>query len=115
MNIRILIIDDEPRWLDFAQRDLGGFEIVIARDINTAIAELEEDQFDLVIASSGYLPILDIISQRFADKRVMVTTIKPSTQEALEAYRNGAVRYVEKSFSDQVLRKNVYDLVQASG
>jgi DNA-binding NtrC family response regulator len=111
MKIRILIIDNEPRWIDFARTDLGGFEIVVAPDTSTALKELEDDQFDLVIASSGYLNILEDISRRFSDKQVVVTTVKPNTQEALDAYRKGAKRYITKSFHEQDLLKNVRELV----
>jgi DNA-binding NtrC family response regulator len=114
MSIRILIIDNEPRWINFARSDLGGFEIVVAPDVDTAIKELEQDQFDLVIASSGYLAILEDISERFSDKQVVVTTIKPNTQEALTAYRKGAKRYITKSFREQDLLKSVRELVQSS-
>lgn len=111
MNIRILIIDNEPRWINFARSDLGGFEIVVAPDIDAALKELEEDQFDLVIASSGYLAILEDISKRFSDKQVVVTTVKPNTQEALDAYRKGAKRYITKSFREQDLFNSVRELV----
>jgi DNA-binding NtrC family response regulator len=114
MSIRILIIDNEPRWIKFARSDLGGFEIVVAPDIDTAIKELEQDQFDLVIASSGYLAILEDISKRFANKQVVVTTVKPNTQEALDAYRKGAKRYITKSFREQDLLKNIRELVPLS-
>lgn len=111
MSIRILIIDNEPRWINFAKSDLGGFEIIVAPDIDTAIKELEKDQFDLVIASSGYLSILEDISKRFSDKQVVVTTVKPNTQEALDAYHKGAIRYITKSFREQDLLKSVRELV----
>lgn len=113
-NFRILIIDNEPRWIEFARKDLGGFEIIVAPDIDTALQELEEDQFDLVIASSGYIKILEEISQRFSDKQVVVTTVRPNTQEALDAYRKGAVRYITKSFHEQDLLKDVRELVPVS-
>jgi DNA-binding NtrC family response regulator len=111
MSIRILIIDNEPRWINFVRSDLGGFEIIVAPDFDTALAELEEDQFDLVIASSRYLKILDDISKRFSDKQVVVTTVRPNTQEALDAYRKGAIRYITKSFHEQDLLKNVRELI----
>ena len=111
MSIRILIIDNEPRWINFVQADLGGFEIVVARDLDAARKELEADQFDLVIASSGYLAILEEISERFSDKRVVVTTVKPNTQEALDAYRKGAKKYITKSFREKDLLRNVRELV----
>jgi DNA-binding response OmpR family regulator len=111
MTIRILIIDNEPRWINFARTDLGGFEIVVAPDLDTARKELEADQFDLVIASSGYLSILEDISKNFSDKQVVVTTVKPNTREALDAYRKGAKRYITKSFREKDLLKNVRELV----
>jgi len=114
MSIRILIIDNEPRWINFARSDLGDFEIVVAPDIDAALEELEQDQFDLVIASSGYLSILEDISKRFSDKQVVVTTVKPNTQEALDAYRKGAKRYITKSFREQDLLKNIRELVPSS-
>jgi DNA-binding response OmpR family regulator len=111
MKARILIIDNEPRWLDFARNDLGKFEIVVAPDSATALAELEADQFDLVIASSNNLDILKEISEKFADKRVVVTTIRPNTREALDAYRLGAMRYFPKSFSPKDLLNRVREVI----
>jgi DNA-binding NtrC family response regulator len=114
MKGRILVIDDEPRWIDFAKSDLSKFEIVVARDVKTAIAELEADQFDLVIASSRRLDMLETIRKRFADKPVVVMTVQPTTQEALTAYRLGAVRYFPKSFGQRDLLKHVKEVIPAS-
>lgn len=63
MKVRILIIDNEPRWLNFAKSDLDKFEIIVAPDADTALAELKKDQFDLVIASSSNLDVLSITAQ----------------------------------------------------
>ena len=114
MKGRILIIDDEPRWLDFAVNDLGKFEIVVARDVETALAELEADQFDLVIASSRRLDMLETIRKRFADKRVVIMTVQPTTQEALTAYRLGAIRYFPKSFGRRDLLNRVREIIPVS-
>ena len=113
MNTRILMIDNEPHWIKFAKNDLGECEIVVAPDIETALEKLEENQFDLVIASSGHLKILGDIAKRFSDKKVVVTTVRPNTQEALEAYREGAVRYITKSFHKQDLLNDVRKVVPA--
>ena len=109
--VRILIIDSEPRWIEFAKRDLGIFEIVVAKSEEEAIVELEGDQFDLVIASAASLDILKIISEKYSEKKVVVTTVQPSTQEALQAYRMGAVRYFPKSFSQQDLLNNIKEVL----
>jgi DNA-binding response OmpR family regulator len=114
MKVRILIIDDEPRWIDFVKSDLGKFEIVVAPDTAKALAELEADQFDLVIASSRRLDVLEIIAQKYSDKRVVVTTVQPTTQEALTAYRLGAIRYFAKSFSPRDLFSRVKEIISVS-
>lgn len=111
MKTRILIIDDEPRWIEFAKSDLDKFEIVVAPDTKAALAELEVDQFDLVIASSRRLDVLAVIAQKYSDKRVVVTTVQPTTQEALAAYRLGAMRYFAKSFGHQDLFERVREVI----
>ena len=114
VRTRILIIDDEPRWIDYAVSDLREFEIVVADDAEAVIAELEADRIDLVIASSQRLDMLETIRQRYADKRVVVMTVQPTTQEALTAYRLGAIRYLPKSFGRRDLLKRIRDLIVAA-
>jgi len=111
MKTRILIIDDEVRWLNFAMSDLSRFEIVVAPDAETALAELEANQFDLIIASSRRLDALEVIAERYSDKRVVVTTVQPTTQEALAAYRLGAMRYFAKSFGHQDLLERIEEII----
>jgi len=110
MSARILIVDNESHWISFAQSTLKNFEIVVAPDKTTALAALERNHFDLVIASSRCLEILEIINERFAGKQVAVTTIQPTTQEALDAFRKGAARYFTKSFNPHDLLDRVTEL-----
>lgn len=114
MKIRILVIDDEPRWVEFAKNDLSKFEIIVAPDMKTALAELEANHFELVIASSRRLDILEIIRRKYADKRVVVATVRPTTNEALAAYRLGAVRYIPKSFDPRNLFERVKEVLSPS-
>jgi DNA-binding NtrC family response regulator len=113
IRLRILIIDDEPHWLEFAKRDLNKFEVVVASDTRTALAELVTNQFDLVIASSRRLDVLEVIVRRCSYTRVVVTTVQPTTREALAAYRVGAIRYFPKSFGRQDLFNHVRDVILA--
>ena len=114
MKVRILIIDDEPRWIKFAKSDLSRFEIDVAPDAKTALSKLEEATFDLVITSSKNLDALEKIAERHKEKRVVVTTIQPNTQEALSAYRLGAVRYFAKSFRQEDLLNRVREVIPTS-
>ena len=114
MKTRILIIDDEPRWINFAKSDLPKFDIIVANDVKAALAELEADQFDLVIASSRRLDVLEVITQKYSGKKVVVTTVQPTTQEALAAYRLGAMRYFAKSLGRRDLLNRVKEAISAS-
>ena len=50
MTARILVVDDEPRWLDFARDDLGAaFEVEVATDLETALTKLKKNLYDLGI------------------------------------------------------------------
>jgi DNA-binding NtrC family response regulator len=97
--LNILIIDDEPRWINFARNNPGLFKIVAVSNIETAVSELAKEKFDLVIASSRHLNTLKVISEKYADQPMVVTTVEPTSQEARNAYRLGARRYFAKSFS----------------
>ena len=111
MKPRILIIDDEPHWLSFVAYDLQGFSLVVAQSEEAVLEALEADQFELIVASSRYLDILKIIAEKHTSKRVVVTTISPTTQEALAAYYLGAKRYFPKSFGECDLFNQVKDIV----
>jgi DNA-binding NtrC family response regulator len=108
MKTRILIVDDDPRWIDFVRHDLDKFEIVVAHNTEEALRELVADRFDLVIASSRRMDVLKEIAEKYSDKQVVIMTTQPTTQEALVAYRFGAVRYSPKSFG----RHNLFDQVK---
>jgi DNA-binding NtrC family response regulator len=95
---RILIIDDEPRWIEFAKGALEGFSIEVAPDLETALAKLEDNRYDLIIASSRRLHVLEVIARQYPDKRAVVTTVRPTTREAINASRLGALDYFAKSF-----------------
>lgn len=100
--IRILIIDDEPHWINFVQKQFGAFEIVIARSDEEAAQRIRENKFALIIASARWLNALEDMgagySEKYSDKTVVVT-VRPSIDEALQAYNVGAVLYTPKSFS----------------
>jgi DNA-binding response OmpR family regulator len=115
MKIRILIIDDEPRWINFVTQEFKeSFEIVVARSDDEAIKRLGENKFTLVIASARWLKMLegmgDQYSGKYSDKTVVVT-VTPSIQEALKAYNLGAALYIPKSFSPNDFVAQIQDVI----
>src|SRR5512135_551268 len=99
MKQRVLIVDDEPRWLEFARRELGTqYDVEVASELPVAVDKICTGQYDLVIVSARRLDTLERIGHECPTQRVIVTTIRQTTQEASRAYRLGAARYFPKSF-----------------
>lgn len=110
-DVNIRIIDNEPRWVNFAKIDLRCMEIVVVSEIDVAMREIEINLFDLVIVSSEYLTSPENILEKIRDEKIVVTTVQPNTREALDAYRKGAKRYIAKSFQEQDLFRIVRELI----
>jgi DNA-binding NtrC family response regulator len=116
VNARILVVDDEPRWLDFARDNLGtAFEVEVATDLETALAKLKKNLYDLIIASSGRLNVLEAITNQFPRKRLVVATGQPTTREAITMYRLGAMDYFTKDFRSEVVSEKIHEAIQKPG
>jgi len=113
MNARILIIDDEPRWSDFLKDNLRPFDVAFAADAKTALSLLQIHQFDLLIVNARCLDVLETIRAIYPNERIVVVTVQPKNDEALRAYRLGAVRYFAKSFSRHDFLNHVKELTPA--
>jgi len=113
MKARILIIDDEPRWIDFAKDDLGMlFEVEVADNLEIALSKLKKDRYDLIIASSRQLDVLEVIRKGYPEKRVVVATGQPTTREAIDVYRLGVLDYFPKDFRDKVVSEKIREAIK---
>ena len=113
MTTSILIVDDEPRWINFAKDDLGTtFEVEVAADLETTLAKLKKNLYDLIIASSRRLDIVEALNENYPQNRVVVATGQPSTREAINTYRLGALDYFTKDFRREVISAKIREAVQ---
>jgi len=87
----LLIIDDEPIWLAYCQRQ--GCDTCAT--LEEALIKIETGQYKLVIVSSRLMAIVPELAQR---ARVEVATGQPTTGEARDAFRAGAEDYFAKDF-----------------
>jgi DNA-binding NtrC family response regulator len=99
MKRRILVVDDQDEWLAFLQNEVPDYTFEIARNSDDALAELQSDNFDLVIANMRRRDILEAIADHFPREQVIVITVAPTAREAALAYRLGALDYFARSFS----------------
>ena len=101
MKQSILIVDDQPEWLEFAKDELREYKLEVAENSEAALHKLEKDRYDLVITNMRRLDVLQAIAEKYSENHFVVMTISPSTREAATAYRLGAMDYFPRSFRPQ--------------
>ncbi len=108
---KILIVDDEARILLLLQSLLkaNGYDVVTAKDGNSALEAVKGDTFDLVITDLRMSPMdgLELfkeIKTLQPDLPVILLTAYASVETAIEALKNGAFDYLSKPFKvDEML------------
>lgn len=114
MKARILVIDDEPRWIQFARDDLGTtFDVEVAADLETALAMLAaaKEPYALIIASSRQADVLEQISKKYPGEPIVVASGQPTTREAIDMYRLGALDYFPKDLQREVVSEKIYEAI----
>lgn len=120
---KVLIVDDEEDMLWMLQRNLDNgipnIETFTAQSGNEALDILEETEISLVITDinmpgmSG-LELLTEINNKWKETKVIIMTAYPSNAFENKARKEGAVRFVEKPFDINDMRKIVEDVLETS-
>lgn len=104
MNIRsLLVVDDEPTFLNCLVRDLStsGLQITTATNGKDGIDKINEGYFDLVVTDLS-LPlyngfqVVQAAKQRSEQTMVIVVTGNETTESAISAFRLGADDFLQK-------------------
>ncbi len=114
---RILIVEDQATLAFFLAQSLMSeaedYEVLTARDAETAMAKMEEKPFDVVI-SDIVLPEMDGVSllvqtrKQWPGTRVILMTAYGSAEIKKRARRMGAFAYIEKPFIYAKMRDLVF-------
>ena len=108
---RLLVVDDEPTICDALRMALAseGYTVQSAENAIQGIAELEKQEFEVVLADlslprvSG-LELLDRVKKSWPTTEVIVITGQGSIATAVDAIKRGAYHYVTKPFTaDEIL------------
>ena len=108
---RILVVDDDATMREALRDTLGaeGYGVLAVDNAIHAIAELEKQEADLVLADltlprvSG-LELLDSVRRQWPGIEVIVITGQGSIETAVDAIKRGAYHYVTKPFTpDEIL------------
>ena len=102
----ILVIEDEPRIVDFLERGLKaqGFEVRSAPDgISGTERALDEDVdlvvLDMMLPGRGGLEVLDELQRAKPTLPVIALTARGEVEDRIAGLERGAVDYVVKPFS----------------
>lgn len=107
----ILVVDDEESMREFLcillQRD--GYKVEAVGDGQQAIARLKDHSYDLII-SDVKMPkldgfgLLDFVKERSPSTAMIMITAFSTTEQAVDAMKNGAYDYITKPFKNEEIR-----------
>ena len=108
---KILIVDDEEGIRESLKLILGDdYNLILTEDGEQALEVLENSKdialvlMDIKMPKASGLEILEIISQKYPDLKVIIVTGYKPVETATEAVRLGASGYIVKPFkSNEVL------------
>jgi two-component system response regulator PilR (NtrC family) len=108
---RILVVDDERSMQEFLEIFFRseGYDVIATGDVDTALAHLENDDFDVLISDiqmpgrSG-IELLHATYDLSPETVVIMITAFASTETAISAMKEGAYDYVTKPFKVDELR-----------
>lgn len=120
---RVLVVDDEDDMLWMLQRNLNKgmseVEVLAASSGEEALAVLSDKEVHLVITDINMpgingLDLLIEVNNRYPDTGVIIMTAYPSNSFEREAMMGGSLRFVEKPFDINDMRKIVGDILKTS-
>src|SRR5438067_4185105 len=120
-SVSVVIIDDNPRSLEFLSSALAreGVEIFTASDPEQGIDSVyshrpEIVMTDLVMPNMTGLEVLERIMEFDPSTDVILMTAHYSTESAVEAIRKGASDYLNKPVSIAALRERIGKLLETA-
>jgi two-component system response regulator PilR (NtrC family) len=108
---RILVVDDERSMQEFLEIFLRreGFDVEAVGDVASALAHLENDDFDVVISDlqmpgATGIDLLRGAAETAPETVVIMITAFASADSAIEAMKEGAYDYITKPFKLDEIR-----------
>jgi len=119
---RVLVVDDEADMLWMLQRNLNkgmsNVEILAAESGEEALSIMSDKPVDLVISDINMpgmngLDLLVEINNRYPQTGVIIMTAYPSNTYESQAMLSGSLRFVEKPFDINYMRKIVQEALHS--
>jgi len=106
--LKVLLVDDDPDFLNLAENVLEereGFEIVKANSAESAMNKLDEGYFDAIVSDyrmpgKDGIEFLEEVKEDYRDVPFLLITGRGNEDIAMEALNKGADQYVRKFDED---------------
>jgi two-component system phosphate regulon sensor histidine kinase PhoR len=110
-QLKILVVDDEPRIRDACQEVLNeeGFAVAVAPDGQQGVQMIQKEHFDIILVDlmmpvlSGF-EVLAHVKEHHPDTVVIVITGYATVEHSISAMRQGAYDFIPKPFTPDQLR-----------
>jgi len=118
---KILVVEDEKIMLESLRDWLteGGFEVTTAGDGEQALEIISREEFgvvvlDLKLPGKDGVEVLKEARAKRPDLKAIIITAYPSVETAVEAMKFGAIDYVPKPFSPDILEQLIEQALGAA-
>lgn len=121
-SMRVLLVEDDERIVDFVQRGLKaeGYAVEVARNGLDAISLVTESQFQVIILDLG-LPdingrqVCERLRRNGLDTPILMLTAMDAVQDKVTGLRAGADDYMTKPFAFEELLARIEALMRRLG
>jgi two-component system, OmpR family, response regulator len=120
--MRILLVEDDQRIVDFVQRGLKaeGYSVEVAGNGLDALALSNEGQFQVIILDLGLpdlngLEVCEQLRSKGIDTPILMLTARDTVQDKVAGLRSGSDDYMTKPFAFEELLARIEALVRRRG
>lgn len=122
MNIKILIVDDDPIVLDSCKRvfEAEGFEVSVVPSTDKALTAMENNAFDILLIDVKMperdgMYLIRAVKKQWPEVPIVVMSGYPTPETIAEVLQLGAEEFIAKPFTPDELLEIVRQVLQKRG
>ena len=122
MNVKTLIVDDDPIVLDSCKRvfEAEGFEVFVVPSADQALKAMENSIFDILLIDVKMperdgMYLMRAVKKQWPEIPIVVMSGYPTPETIAEGLRLGAEEFIAKPFTPHELLEIVRQVLQKRG
>lgn len=122
MDVRALIVDDDPIVLDSCKRvfEAEGFEVCLAPSADKALEVMENNIFDILLIDVKMperdgMYLMREVKKKWSEVPIVVMSGYPTPETIAEGFQLGAKKFIAKPFTPDELLEIILQVLQKEG